>query len=125
TDGKGKQPDAGVIRRIQSLKGPIRLRTYMSLSCENCPEVVQALNLMAIHHPDFEHETVDGAYAQDEVESLGIQGVPSVIANGKLVHSGKSQLVELIEKLETEFGKNEGEKKDVSLGKYDVVVIGG
>jgi NADH-dependent peroxiredoxin subunit F len=124
-DGKGKQPDEGIIRRIQALKGPIRLKTYMSLSCENCPEVVQALNLMATHHPDFFHETIDGGFAQDEISSLGIQGVPSVVADGKLVHSGKIQLVDLIGKLEEVFGKSSAGIEEVNLGVFDVVVVGG
>ncbi|MBK7891222.1 MAG: alkyl hydroperoxide reductase subunit F [Bdellovibrionales bacterium] len=125
SDGKGKQPDAGIVARIRGLKGPIRLKTYISLTCENCPEVVQSLNLMAILHDDFEHEMVDGGVAQDEVEALGIQGVPSVVSDGKLVHSGKIQLVDLLNKLETTFGKETGEKKSESLGLFDVVVIGG
>jgi alkyl hydroperoxide reductase subunit F len=123
-DGKGKLPDAGVIARIRALKGPIRLRTYVSLSCENCPEVVQALNLMATLHPDFQHETVDGALVQAELETLGIQGVPSVMHGDALIHSGKSQLIDLLAALESAFGKvpaGQGE----SLGLFDVVVIGG
>lgn len=124
-DGKGRQPDAGVAKRIRELKGPIRLKTYVSLSCENCPEVVQALNLIATLHPDFEHETIDGAVAQREVEALGIQGVPSVIYEGLLVHSGKIDLVDLIAKLEETFGKSTPHKSSESLGRFDVVVIGG
>lgn len=125
SDGKGKQPDAGIVARIRGLKGPIRLKTYISLTCENCPEVVQALNLMAILHDDFEHEMVDGGVAQDEVEALGIQGVPSVVSDGKLLHSGKIQLVDLLGKLEQAFGKEASQKKSESLGLFDVVVIGG
>lgn len=124
-DGKGKLPDAGIVDRIRSLKGPIRLKTYVSLSCENCPEVVQALNLMATLHPDFQHETIDGAVAQNEVEALGIQGVPSVIYDGLLIHSGKIQLIDLLAKLEEVFGKDSAGKKKVDLGLFDVVVIGG
>lgn len=124
-DGKGKQPDAGIISRIRALKGPIRLRTYVSLSCENCPEVVQALNLMATLHPDFQHETIDGAVAQAEVEALGIQGVPSVVHEGQLIHSGKVQLVDLLAKLEEAFGKSSDGLKQQNLGIFDVVVIGG
>lgn len=124
-DGKGKQPDAGVKARIKNLKGPVRLTTYISLECENCPEVVQALNLMATLHPDFKHEMVDGGFAQDEVESLGIQGVPSVIADGQLLHSGKVQLIDLLSKLETYFGTQNSEQKEVNLGIFDVAVIGG
>jgi alkyl hydroperoxide reductase subunit F len=124
-DGKGKLPDAGVIERIRGLKGPIRVQTYISLTCENCPEVVQALNLMATLHPDFHHEMIDGGYAQDEVQALGIQGVPSVIQDGKLLHSGKVQLVDLLAKLEEVFGKSSESKKEKNLGLFDVVVIGG
>jgi alkyl hydroperoxide reductase subunit F len=125
SDGKGKLPDKGLVQRIQSLKGPIRLTTYISQSCENCPEVVQALNLMAILHPDFQHEMVDGAIAPKEVESLGIQGVPSVIWDEKLVHSGKISLLDLLSKLEITFGKSSVGLKEENLGVFDVAVIGG
>jgi len=125
SDGKGKQPDAGIVNRIRSLKGPIRLQTYISQSCENCPEVVQALSLMATLHPDFRHEMIDGAIAQSEIESLGIQGVPSVILNDKLIHSGKIQFLDLLDKLETVFGKTELGVREENLGLFDVAVIGG
>lgn len=124
-DGKGKQPDEGIASRIRALKGPIRLKTFVSLSCENCPEVIQALNLMATLHEDFHHEMVDGAVAQSEVESLGIQGVPAVVSKGKLLHSGKSQLLDLLQKLESEFGKAETGPRPQDLGVYDVAIIGG
>ncbi|MCC7441401.1 MAG: alkyl hydroperoxide reductase subunit F [Bdellovibrionales bacterium] len=124
-DGKGKRPDAGIIDRIRGLKGPIKVRTYVSLTCENCPEVVQALNLMAILHPSFAHETVDGSVAQDEVNALGIQGVPAVFHEGKLVHSGKTQLIDLLSKLEETFGKSGAGQRDQDLGAFDVVVVGG
>ncbi|MDR3607777.1 MAG: alkyl hydroperoxide reductase subunit F [Oligoflexia bacterium] len=125
SDGKGKLPDAGIQARIHQLRGPIRLKTYVSLSCENCPEVVQALNVMALVHPDFQHETIDGAIAQDEVEALGIQGVPSVISDGSLIHSGKAQLIDLLSKLEEVFGKSGEGVREENLGVFDVVVIGG
>jgi len=123
-DGKGKQPDAGILQRIRNLKGPIELKTYMSLSCENCPEVVQALNLMATVHPDFKNEVVDGAVAQDEIESLGIQGVPSVVSGERLIHSGKISFLDLLAQLEKTFGTSVMAEK-TSLGQFDVVVIGG
>ncbi|MFA7614883.1 MAG: thioredoxin family protein, partial [Candidatus Caldatribacteriota bacterium] len=107
TDGKGKLPDSAIINRIKRIKGPVALKTYISLSCENCPEVVQALNLMCLYHPDFKHTMVDGGLVQDEVASLGIQGVPSVVKDKKLISSGKTNLVELIAKLEAEYGTEE------------------
>ena len=127
SDKKGKLPDEMILNRIKKLKGPIRLRTFISLECENCPEVVQALNLMSIFHHDFEHVMVDGAYTQEEIKNLGIQGVPSVIHNNKLISSGKIGLVDLIVKLEHEFGideKNITENSNLDLGIYDVVVVG-
>lgn len=126
-DGKGKLPDEMILERIKSLKGPIRLKTYISLSCENCPEVVQALNIMSLVHKDFEHEMVDGAYAQDEIKELGIQGVPSVVNGKKLISSGKTGLIDLIAKLEVEFGADASEAAsgNKDLGQYDVVVVGG
>jgi alkyl hydroperoxide reductase subunit F len=125
SDGKGKLPDEMILNRIKRLKGPIELRTFISLTCENCPEVVQALNLMSIVHENFKHTMVDGLYTQDEIKSLGIQGVPSVIGNGKLLSSGKTQLVDLITKLEVEYGTDEkNENRITDLGEFDVVVVG-
>ncbi len=126
SDGKGKLPDPKLIDRMKGLKGPIAITTYISLTCENCPEVVQALNLMAIHHDHFQHQMVDGAYAQDEIAALGIQGVPSLVVNGKMIHSGKINLLELIGKLEKEFGIADRPKNfsNENLGHYDVAVIG-
>jgi alkyl hydroperoxide reductase subunit F len=126
SDHQGKLPDEAIINRIRGLKGPINLKTYISLSCENCPEVVQALNIMAIFHPEFTHEMVDGAFFQDETKALGIQGVPSVIHGDTLINSGKTDLSELLSKLEGHFGKDETVKVEpVDLGSYDVAVIGG
>ena len=86
-DGKGKNlPDEAIRRRIQALKGPISLQTYVSLTCTNCPDVVQALNIMALLNGQVTHEMIDGALFQEEVDALKIQGVPSVYANGKLLH---------------------------------------
>ena len=126
-DGKGKLPDEGLRQRIRSLKGPVRIKTYISLTCENCPDVVQAMHQMALFHPDFQHEMIDGAYAQDEISSLGIQGVPSVVVNGKMIHSGRIHFLDLLQKLESHFGSNPSDHTTGprSLGHFDVVVVGG
>lgn len=127
SDGKGKFPDEKISERIKKLKGPIEIRTYISLTCENCPDVVQALNQMAIIHGNFTHQMVDGAYTQEEIAKLGIQGVPSVMHDSKLIYSGKLNLIDLISALEKTFGVEESAKsaEDLNLGQYDVVVIGG
>lgn len=126
-DGKGKLPDPILVQRIKRLKGPIDIKTYISLTCENCPDVVQALNQMALLHGNFRHTMVDGGYAQDEIKALGIQGVPSVVVNDELVHAGRISFLDLVAKLEGVFGVSEGESVvvDANLGDYDVVVIGG
>lgn len=124
---KGKMPDEFTMQRIQKLKGPIRLRTVVSLTCENCPDVVQALNQMALLHPDFHHEMVDGALIQEEVERLQIQGVPSIMFGDQLLHSGKIQFLDLLSLLESRFGMvaedSSSEVRD--LGEFQVLVVGG
>lgn len=128
TDGKGKALDSLLINRIKKLKGPIRIQTYISLTCENCPDVVQALNQMALHHADFQHEMIDGAYAQSDIEKLGIQGVPSLVVNSKMIHSGRIQLLDLLTLLEKTFGTAQSENDVITptdLGAFDVVVLGG
>jgi alkyl hydroperoxide reductase subunit F len=126
-DGKGRLPDEGIVRRVKALQGPIELRTYISLSCTNCPDVVQALNVMALLHGDIRHTMVDGSIATEEATRLGIQAVPTVYAGDKLLHVGKSTFAELLEVIEETFGSSvpttlatETERKA-----YDVVVVGG
>ncbi len=123
SDGKGKLPDEGILKRMKNIKGPVHLRTFISLSCENCPEVVQALNLISIFNEEVSHEMIDGGYYQEEIERLKIQGVPSVMDGDELFSSGKNNLAGLIEKIENKYGTKSTETED--LGQYDVVVIGG
>lgn len=129
TDGKGKLPDAILVNRIKRIKGPIHLKTFMSLTCENCPDVIQSLNQIALIHKNFTHEILDGGYAQDEVEALSLQGVPSLVVNSDLMHSGRIQMLDLITKLEQTFGIDEAVEakplENANIGHFDVVVIGG
>ena len=123
-DGKGKNfPDEQVCNRVKALKGPIHLTTYVSLTCTNCPDVVQALNAMTTLNNSISHEMVDGGLYQDEVEALKIQGVPSVFADGKLLHVGRGDFGELLTKLEAQYGINESEI-DTTVKNYDVIVAG-
>ena len=125
SDGKGKNiPDESIQNRVKSLKGPIHLTTYVSLTCTNCPDVVQALNAMATLNSEITHETVDGAINQKEVEVMKVQGVPSVFADGKLIHVGRSDFGELLSKLEEAYGLDEN-AGDTKVKDYDVLVIGG
>lgn len=124
-DGKGKTlPDEAISRRIKALKGPIHLTTYVSLSCTNCPDVVQALNVMALLHDNFTHEIVDGALFQAEADALHLQGVPAVMHEGKLVHGGRGEMAGLLDELEEKFGTETANLEAIRRN-YDVVVIGG
>ncbi len=123
-DGQGKNlPDKALERRINALKGPVTLKTYMSLTCTNCPDVVQALNVITLHHKDITHEIVDGAEFRDEVESLAVQAVPAVYANGKLLHIGRGSLGTLLEKLEAAVGSDNSAFETIGH-EYDLIVLG-
>jgi alkyl hydroperoxide reductase subunit F len=124
--GRGKLPDAGISARIKNLRGG-HIRTFISLSCENCPDVVQALNQIAFIHGGIDHTMIDGEYRQEELTRLGAQGVPSVFMGDRLIHSGRSTLAELLTKLESFLGTNAPENLTVpsDLGHFDVVVLGG
>lgn len=125
SDGKGKNfPDEGICNRVKALKGPIHLTTYVSLTCTNCPDVVQALNAMTTLNANIHHQTVDGAINQAEVEALKIQGVPAVFADGKLIHVGRGEFGELLNKLEEQYD-SEDRVESTEVRNYDVVVLGG
>jgi len=127
SEGKGKNVPDGLMRqRVARLKGEIQLTTYVSLTCTNCPDVVQSLNLMAILNPHITHEMVDGALEQEEVEALHIQAVPSVYANGRLLHVGRATFGELLIALEAQFGLElEHNTSQATEQHYDAIVIGG
>lgn len=125
SDGKGKNiPDESICNRVKALNGPIKLTTYVSLTCTNCPDVVQALNAMTTLNPEISHEMVDGAINQEEVEAMKVQGVPSVFADGKLLHVGRGDFGELLAKLEAQYGVKEEELPVVEKN-YDVIIVGG
>jgi len=126
SDGKGKNiPDEFIVNRIKSLKGPIHLTTYVSLTCTNCPDIVQALNVISILNPDISHEMVDGAINQEEVDALKLQGVPAVFADGKLLHVGRGDLGGLLTKLEDQYGIQEQKSESEKIRNYDIIIVGG
>lgn len=128
-DGKGKNlPDEGIARRIRALGGDIRLQTYVSLTCTNCPDVVQTLNIFALLNPKISHEMVDGALFQSEVDAKGVQAVPAVFADGKMLHVGRGSLGELLEKLEAQYPsvpQTDNASNEPVSRSFDVVVLGG
>ncbi|WP_289282511.1 alkyl hydroperoxide reductase subunit F [Methylophaga sp. UBA5088] len=116
--------DQEVIDQIKGLEGEYHFETYISLSCQNCPEVVQALNVMAVHNPNISHTMIDGALYQEEVDQRKIMAVPTVYLNGENFGSGRMSLPEIIAKLDTGAVKREAEKISAKED-FDVLIIGG
>ncbi|MDE2613851.1 MAG: alkyl hydroperoxide reductase subunit F [Burkholderiales bacterium] len=98
--------------------------TWMSLSCQNCPDVVQALNLMAVLNPRVRHMAIDGALFQQEVEARQIMAVPTVFLNGKPFASGRMELAEILAKLDTGAGVRDA-KRLAAKDTFDMLVVGG
>ena len=93
--------DAGVIEQIRALPGDYRFETYVSLSCQNCPDVVQALNTMAAINPKISNVMIDGAAFQDEVAQRQIMAVPALYLNGEPFAQGRISIEEILAKLDT------------------------
>ncbi|SNX29177.1 alkyl hydroperoxide reductase subunit F [Polynucleobacter meluiroseus] len=113
-----------VIKQIQGLQGKLHFQTFISLSCHNCPDVVQALNLMAALNPNVEHEMIDGALYQGLVDQYEIMAVPTVIMNGEVFGQGRMSTEEIVAKLDTS-SPVEAIKKLNAKEEFDVLVIGG
>jgi alkyl hydroperoxide reductase subunit F len=113
-----------LIAQVQALDGEFHFETYFSLSCQNCPDVVQALNLMAVLNPGVTHTAIDGALFQDEVTERKIMAVPTIFLNGEPFGQGRMELEQIVAKLDTGATSRIAEKisqKDA----FDVLVIGG
>ena len=116
--------DAETAERIRALDGEYRFETYMSLSCQSCPDVVQALNAMAVLNPRISHVAIDGALYQAEVERLGILAVPSVYLNGEPFGQGRMGVDEILARLDTGGAAREAARLD-ARAPYDVLIVGG
>ncbi|PPK52477.1 alkyl hydroperoxide reductase subunit F [Marinobacter persicus] len=113
-----------LIEQIQDLDEELEFETYFSLSCQNCPDVVQALNLISILNPKIKHTAIDGAVFQDEVERREVMAVPSVFMNGEPWGQGRMTLEEIVAKLDTNSAAKEA-KKINERDPFEVLVIGG
>ena len=107
--------------RIKAIQKPLHLETYVSLTCHNCPDVVQAFNIMAVLNPNISHTMVEGGMFQEEVESKKIMSVPAVFHDGQLFHSGRATIDELVEMVAGPISQDAFEDKGV----FDVLVVGG
>jgi len=119
--GRAPKADAKTMDQIKALEGTYHFESYISLSCQNCPEVVQSLNLMSVLNPNITHTMIDGAAFKEEVERKDIMAVPTVFLNGESFASGRMSLEELLAKLGSAPDASEFEGKEP----FDVLVVGG
>ncbi|MDO9598080.1 MAG: alkyl hydroperoxide reductase subunit F [Azoarcus sp.] len=122
--GHPPKAEADVIEQIRNIEGRFEFETYISLSCHNCPDVVQALNLMAVINPNIRHTMIDGALFQAEVDARKIMAVPMVFLNGEHFGQGRLELAEILAKIDTGAEKRVAEKLSAKEP-FDVLVVGG
>ncbi|ERO65736.1 alkyl hydroperoxide reductase subunit F [Pseudomonas piscis] len=122
--GHPSKASAEVIEQVRSLKGEFNFETYFSLSCQNCPDVVQALNLMAVLNPNIRHVAIDGALFQAEVDERKVMAVPSIYLNGVNFGQGRMGLEEILAKLDTGAVEKQAQKLSAKEA-FDVLVVGG
>ena len=115
---------AEVIEQIQGLDGELVFETWMSLTCHNCPDVVQALNLMAVLNPKVRHTAIDGGLFQREVEERQILAVPTILLNGQPFASGRLELTEILAKVDSGAAARDA-KKLATKDAFDVLIVGG
>ena len=122
--GHPPKVDTEVLDQIAALPGEFRFETYFSLSCQNCPDVVQALNIMAVFNPNVTHVAIDGALFKEEVDERQVMAVPSVYLNGEPFAQGRQELEQILAKLDTGASDRMAEaiaKKDP----FDMLIVGG
>ncbi|QJC50276.1 alkyl hydroperoxide reductase subunit F [Paenibacillus albicereus] len=119
--GRAPKVDPSVIELIQGIKGQYNFETFVSLSCHNCPDVVQALNVMSVLNPGISHTMIDGAAFKDEAEQRGVMAVPSVYLNGEAFGGGRMSIEEILAKIVEAPSADEFNSKEP----FDVLVVGG
>jgi NADH-dependent peroxiredoxin subunit F len=119
--GRAPKVDQKVIDQIKAIKGDYHFESYISLTCHNCPDVVQALNIMSILNPSISHTMIDGAAYKAEVESKNILAVPTVFLNGENFGGGRMTIEEILAKMGS--GTDAAELSDKEP--FDVLVVGG
>ncbi|MGP1665517.1 MAG: alkyl hydroperoxide reductase subunit F, partial [Rhodanobacter sp.] len=122
--GHPSKAAADTIEQIRNLDGDFKFETYFSLSCQNCPDVVQALNLMSVINPCIQHVAIDGALYQDEVDARQIMSVPTVFLNGEVFDQGRMSREQILAKIDTGASDRDAEKIKTKEA-FDMLVIGG
>jgi alkyl hydroperoxide reductase subunit F len=116
--------DTEVIEQIRNLEGEYDFETYVSLSCQNCPDVVQALNVMSVINPRIRMVTIDGALFQDEVEKRQIMAVPTTFLNGEVFGQGRTSVEEILARLDSKAGERKAEQLNAKEA-FDMLIVGG
>ena len=116
--------EADVIERIKGLPGPLHFETYVSLDCHNCPDVIQALNLMAVLNPGASNVMIDGALFRNEVEEKNVLAVPMIFLNGEHFGQGRMSLEEILAKVDAGGTASQATQLDAKEP-FDVLVVGG
>ncbi|HCZ14365.1 MAG TPA: alkyl hydroperoxide reductase subunit F [Candidatus Accumulibacter sp.] len=124
TGGHPPKVEPEVIEQIKGLDGDFRFEVYMSLSCHNCPDVVQALSLMAVLNPKVKTVVIDGALYQQEVTEREVMAVPMVYLNGQVFGSGRMLIEEIVAKLDTKSAEKEAAKLSAKEA-FDMLMVGG
>lgn len=119
--GRPPKVEQKVIDQIKAIEGEHHFETYISLSCQNCPVVVQALNLMSVLNPNISHTMIDGAAFKEEAESKNVMAVPTIFLNGESFGNGRMTVEEILAKMGSAPDASEFEDKDP----FDVLVVGG
>lgn len=126
SQGKAKLPQPNLLNRIEKSSIQANLITYVSLTCENCPSVVESLNLLAWLKPRVTHEIRDVTYFLSDLEAQGILGVPTVVdENHQVIHVGRGQLVDVWNSLNRFFNVQEKETPEQEDMRFDVAIVGG
>jgi len=116
--------EQAVLDQIKALDGDFEFEVYVSLTCHNCPDVVQALNLMAIQNPRIKTTMIEGGIFQDEIAERQIMGVPTVFLNGTMFGNGRMSLEEILAKIDTSGTEREA-RKISAKAPFDVLIVGG
>jgi len=124
TGGHPPKVEDSIIEQIKNLQGDFDFEVYMSLSCHNCPDVVQAVTLMTVFNQNVNATIIDGGLYQDEVNARNIMAVPSSYLNGESFASGRMLVEEILAKVDTGAVAKEAEKLNAKVP-YDVLVVGG
>lgn len=124
TGGHPMKLDQDKIDQIAAIEGEFHFETYVSLSCHNCPDVVQALNMMAVINPNITHVMVEGGLYQDEIKEKNIMSVPTIYLNGEMFGAGRMELDEILPKIDTGASAKEAEKMNAKEP-FDVLIVGG